>query len=571
MACLRDFLPPVKGPVDNDDDEVSTRTVAETAKLGENSISIAGASGSKSQYQYQNEGLSKTLTLTNDASGAPDFAAVVKQGENANKYVHATRSSLIEKPRSALTLSFPSEEDAQETEQRTRLALQSILEKKLKVVSKKDAKDSKFIKYTPANANNSGSRIIKMVTAQSDPMEPPRFSQKKAPMNPPSPPVPVLHSPERKLSKEEAAEWKVPPVVSNWKNARGYTVPLDKRLAARGEVEVPKLNNRLAEFADSLYKAERQARIDVEKRAQLQRAVSLRKQEEKQNRLENMAKQARADRNGTLNIDTATDIDINSVAGARIVHDESPPRPNDNNLPAFSVDEAPPPVPPPMAVGSVARSGLGTPRVRKSRFDIGPGGVLMQEPAPASQVGALNDDDPDDEGLRERDAIRRERREERERERRSRENRGREDSGPTLKRSKITRDRDRDVSERIALGQDASKAATSGEVMYDQRLFNQGERDAGRAFGSADAYDIYDKPLWNDRPSSSFLYRPKDGTLGNQAVPGKRRGNINTSPAVQRGDRPVEFERDTEDTTKDMKDPFGVDRFLAEASRGRKK
>jgi hypothetical protein len=36
----------------------------------------------------------------------------------------------------------------------------------------------------------------------------------------------------------------------------------------------------------------------------------------------------------------------------------------------------------------------------------------------------------------------------------------------------VTRDRDRDVSEKIALGQ-ANTGAKSAEALYDQRLFNQ--------------------------------------------------------------------------------------------------
>ena len=46
--------------------------------------------------------------------------------------------------------------------------------------------------------------------------------------------------------------------------------------------------------------------------------------------------------------------------------------------------------------------------------------------------------------------------------------------GHGVKKSRLTRDRDRDISEKIALGQAAVKP--SGEGMYDQRLFNQ---DAG--------------------------------------------------------------------------------------------
>lgn len=30
------------------------------------------------------------------------------------------------------------------------------------------------------------------------------------------------------------ADWKVPPCISNWKNSRGYTIPIHMRLAADG-------------------------------------------------------------------------------------------------------------------------------------------------------------------------------------------------------------------------------------------------------------------------------------------------------------------------------------------------
>jgi SNW domain-containing protein 1 len=43
-----------------------------------------------------------------------------------------------------------------------------------------------------------------------------------------------MHSPPRKVSAEEQANWVIPPCISNWKNAKGYTIPLDKRLAADG-------------------------------------------------------------------------------------------------------------------------------------------------------------------------------------------------------------------------------------------------------------------------------------------------------------------------------------------------
>lgn len=43
-----------------------------------------------------------------------------------------------------------------------------------------------------------------------------------------------MHSPPRKLTVKDQQDWKIPPCVSNWKNAKGYTIPLDKRVAADG-------------------------------------------------------------------------------------------------------------------------------------------------------------------------------------------------------------------------------------------------------------------------------------------------------------------------------------------------
>lgn len=51
---------------------------------------------------------------------------------------------------------------------------------------------------------------------------------------PRSPPAPVMHSPPRKVTVEQQKAWSIPPCISNWKNAKGYTIPLDKRLAADG-------------------------------------------------------------------------------------------------------------------------------------------------------------------------------------------------------------------------------------------------------------------------------------------------------------------------------------------------
>jgi hypothetical protein len=77
----------------------------------------------------------------------------------------------------------------------------------------------------------------------------------------------------------------------------------------------------------------------------------------------------------------------------------------------------------------------------------------------------------------ERDRIREEQKRERERERRL------ESKDAAIgKKSKLTRDRGRDVSENIALGMASTGGVKGGEVMYDQRLFNQ---DKGMISGFA--------------------------------------------------------------------------------------
>lgn len=117
-----------------------------------------------------------------------------------------------------------------QTTEETRLALEKLVQGKVAAALPVRAVDklqpAQYIRYTPsaqATAFNSGAkqRIIKIVEAQKDPMDPPKFkTNTKIPRGPPSPPAPVLHSPTRKVSVKEQQEWKIPPCISNWKNPK---------------------------------------------------------------------------------------------------------------------------------------------------------------------------------------------------------------------------------------------------------------------------------------------------------------------------------------------------------------
>ena len=165
----------------------------------------------------------------------------------------------------------------------------------------------------------------------------------------------------------------------------------------------------------------------------------------------------------------------------------------------------------------------------------------------------------DREGRRQRDELRDERKRERERDYRIA-------MAAPEKRSKLMRDRDRDISEQIALGQ-----ATTGkqEMEYDQRLYNQSE-GMSSGFGADDAYNTYDKPLFKQ---SSAIYRPtaqKEEFDTDGLIDALKKGKTDDGSGATRGGRnaprskPVQFEKEA-DPSQAASDPFGLDEFLTEA------
>ncbi len=109
-----------------------------------------------------------------------------------------------------------------------------------------------------------------------------------------------------------------------------------------------------------------------------------------------------------------------------------------------------------------------------------PGGTMMGVGG-AAVVG--------DEGLREREDLRRDRARDRARDR----NLARA-SHET--RSKVQRERERDVTEQLALGAGAGGRGAKGpDALFDQRLFNQSRgMDSGFAGGEDEHYNVYDRP-----------------------------------------------------------------------------
>jgi len=440
-------------------------------------------------------GGSKALAVQLDGQGKVKYDLIARQGHGKDKIVYSKFTDLL--PKEMLDdddpdLQRPDDDAIKDATEKTRAALEKLTSSKISAAMPVRAAEkqapAQFIRYTPAQQGeqyNSGAsqRVIRMVDVQKDPMSPPRFKiNKKIPRGPPSPPAPVMHSPTRKVTVKEQQDWKIPPCISNWKNQKGYTIPLDKRLAADGRgLQQAHINENFPKLAEALYLADRKARESVEARAQLEKKIAAKEKESKEQKLRDLAQKAREER-----------------AGIRA---------------------------------------------------------------------------PKDGAREERDDLRYERHKERARQRNL-------DRAAPERRSKLDRNRERDVSEQIALGLPAKAAqgGTSGDAAFDSRLFNQSS-GVGSGYADDEAYNVYDQPWRKESSLSSNIYRPSKN-LDNEAygtaedleelkktnkfVPDKGfSGATDRAAAGSSRSGPVQFTREEED-------PFGLDhldQFLKEAKK----
>lgn len=273
---------------------------------------------------------SNALVQRVDGDGKTKYDEIARRGHGDSRIVQASFKDLIPLRQQAnagdLDLARPSQDVVQATKEKTEQALlalvagQNAAQKPKNVQGRKDDEPT-FVRYTPTAQMGEAQgkeRIIKIQQRQIDPMEPPKFKHKRIPRGPPSPPPPVLHSPPRKLTAEDQEMWKIPPPVSNWKNPKGYTVPLDKRLAADGrDLQDVTINDKFAQFAEALQSADRHARDEVKHRAVMQQRLAEKEKLQKEEHLRNLATQARQDRANASrrrsNSDSGTDSEDEEV------------------------------------------------------------------------------------------------------------------------------------------------------------------------------------------------------------------------------------------------------------------
>jgi SNW domain-containing protein 1 len=255
---------------------------------------------------------SNALQLQVDEEGNIQHDAVVRQGHDTSRIIHTSLKDLVPLQQRAdvgdISLERPNEREVLSTAERTRQALEKIAMGQIaaaqpKNIRKASRSEPTYIRYTPANQMGQrgdvthNQRIIKMVERAEDPMEPAKFKHRKLPRGPRSPPPPIIHSPPRKVTAKEQAEWVIPPSISNWKNPKGYTIPLDKRMAAKGQhlAEV-KINDSFAKVGEALQAAERAAREEIEARARIQAQLAAKEKEDNERRLRRLAEKARREK-----------------------------------------------------------------------------------------------------------------------------------------------------------------------------------------------------------------------------------------------------------------------------------
>jgi len=309
----------------------------------------------------------------------------------------------------------------------------------------------------------------------------------------------------------------VPPCISNWKNTKGYTIPLDKRLAAdgRGLQEVT-INDNFAKFSEALIVADRHAREEVRQRSLMQQKLAQKEKESKEENLRLLAQRAREERGGIASKPT-----VQSQAALK------------SSLAAYGSDS-----------GSDSESDESV------------------------------DSAEDEEARKVRDAMRQEKRRERERELRM------NNMGQEQRAKMLARQQNRDISEKVALGlakPTLSKESMLDSRLFNQESLsgNFADDDAYNLYdralfhGSTAAAAIY-KARGNidEGNEDSFGGGTEEGigkALDNDRFNlGQARVGFEGASDQEIREGPVQFEKDTGDV-------FGLNQFLDEAKTGKKR
>jgi SNW domain-containing protein 1 len=402
-----------------------------------------------------------------------------------------------------LDLSKPDDNVLRKTQETTKRELDKAIGKKIKSASVSLHFNSKvlnrnvdkstggvnYVRYTPKHEgltdNPEGhQRLVRISELPKDPMDASTFKHKRIPGMRTDALVPVMHSPPRKLTAQDQKDWKVPPCISNWKNAKGFTIPIHMRISADGRNNRSyEVSDRFSAFTDVLYLAEKQARKEIEERNRVQETIKMVDTLKKEKELKEAARDAK-DKKLSMAVSNISSVNTTKTEETEVML---------GNKRRMSIDK---------------------------------------------EIQAEKE---------ERDKWRNMRRKDIQREKRM-----------EFSKKKGGKDEDRDISERIALGQ---AQPSKKDNMVDSRLYNQ-TTGLESGYGDEEDYTLYDKPLFTDR-STSQLYKGvksnsyMDEDSGEQSkndskrlmekIHSNKKNFEGADLSKSYGGKPIEFEKTTEE------------------------
>ena len=516
---------------------------------------------------------SKSLALTVNSEGKVNYEAIAKQGHRSNRIIQTNFQELIPLRQRVkngdLSLDRPSQEVVKSTAEKTQAAIQKILDAKLNSSKPKSVggkpNEPTYVRYTPSNMMGEASdvkhkqRIIKMVDIQEDPLAPPKFKHRKVPGGPPSPPAPVLRSPPRKLTAQDQEAWYIPPSVSNWKNPKGFTIALDKRVAADGRrFQTPEINDNFAKLSEALAVAGRKAREEIGQRAAMQQKLAEKENAAKEERLRQLAQQAREEREKASRGHRPLSLSRSPSGSPSRTPSRSPVRSLSRTpSPNRSEDE---------------RYQNRHSSSRKNYDDRSPSRDPPRQRRYRSRSYSGSDEEETAEERKRRRYVEEKKRDAEKELRRTR-------LGQERRIKAMAKDQNRDISEKVALGIARPSKVSSGESQFDSRLFSAVSSSTG--FGSGYNEDqVYDKSLFSAREAVQSIYRARGGAQpmdddGQSELDrfskerrfdtlGKTSKGFQGADSAEAREGPVEFEKDDKD------DPFGVSQMINEVQHSRK-
>lgn len=213
-----------------------------------------------------------------------------------------------------MELPKPSQQEIEETYNRTKKVFDKILATTLQpetlaVKNSEQANAESYeLKYETKQPSGAvKSRVLKIVEKAQDPLQPSTIKAGKVV----APPVeeeitPLFHKTEaadsaKTFSKEERAEWDIPAAISSWKNPKGHTLSLDKRLAMdarynKQNVGPHEVSEGFANLSSALEVADSEARQQMKVRAEAKRRLADEESREKEEKMRLLAQKAREER-----------------------------------------------------------------------------------------------------------------------------------------------------------------------------------------------------------------------------------------------------------------------------------